>query len=44
MNRQFKRDAPFYIGTLNIFNYQRTGFKRWDTFIAQLPEPRRRVA
>lgn len=28
-------DAPFYIGELDIYDFQRkTGYKRWNTWIA----------
>lgn len=30
-------NAPFYIGEVNIYDYQRaTGFKRWNTWRASL--------
>jgi hypothetical protein len=30
-----KLDAPFYVGDVNLFDYQaRTGFKRWNTLVA----------
>lgn len=29
-----KRDAPFYIGSVNIYDYQKHGFYRWNTFQA----------
>ena len=33
-----KSDAPFYIGTTNIYDYQATGFKRWNTWRAAAAE------
>lgn len=30
-----KQDAPFYVGSTNVFDYQaRTGMKRWNTLVA----------
>lgn len=37
----FVPDQPFYIGQINIYEYQRTGIRRWLQFLAQLPERRR---
>jgi len=35
-----KFDEPFYIGTTNIYDYQRvTGYKRWNTWIASQALP-----
>jgi len=31
-----KRCEPFYIGAINIYDYQATGFYRWNTFCAAL--------
>ena len=27
-------DSPFYIGTLNIYDYQALGYRRWNTWLA----------
>lgn len=33
----FKPDAPFYIGSTDIFDFQRiTGFRRWNTWLSDV--------
>lgn len=34
--QDFTPDEPFYIGELNIYGYQATGFRRWNTWRASL--------
>lgn len=35
-----KRDAPFLIGSTNVFDYQAaTGLKRWNTLVAATAQP-----